>query len=80
MGIGDPHRIVFHFPVDSSSDGPFSKYRESKLGEDNIPGVSEETLVNIIQLLKKYLLDDDEKVVDVTSRALQVSLLRLDLS
>lgn len=38
--------------------------------------VSEELLVKLIRILKKYLLDDSVKTVDITSRALKVSMLQ----
>lgn len=40
-------------------------------------GISEELMIALLKLLKKYLMDDSVKIVDVTSQALRVSPLML---
>ncbi|XP_038683516.1 serine/threonine-protein kinase ATM isoform X2 [Tripterygium wilfordii] len=74
VGIGDPHSVVFHLPGDSShmhvcgpmdQDGP----SEFKLHMETV--VSEELLVALMKILKKYLMDDSVKIVDLTSQALR---------
>lgn len=65
VGIGDPHDVVFHLPIESKSihDQNFH------LGT----GISDELLVSIMRLLKKYLMDDSVKIIDIASQALRVS-------
>ncbi|XP_050221682.1 serine/threonine-protein kinase ATM isoform X2 [Mercurialis annua] len=74
VGIGDPHCVVFHLPGESShvnvcrptaSDSPL----EINFNMDTI--VSEELLVTLIKLIKKYLMDDSVRIVDLTSQALR---------
>ena len=38
-----------------------------------ITGISDELLMAILKLLKKYLMDDSVKIIDMTSQALRVS-------
>jgi len=38
-------------------------------------GISDETLITLLNFLKKYLLDDSVKIIDVTSQTLRVSFL-----
>ncbi|CAA7402290.1 unnamed protein product [Spirodela intermedia] len=74
VGIGDPHRIVFHLPGDTARNETFSKYGGSIVSNESIlsdVGFSEEVLISLIRLLKKYFLDDGVTVVDLTSRTLQ---------
>lgn len=63
VGIGDPHDVVFHLPIESKSihDQNFH------LGT----GISDELLVSIMRLLKKYLMDDSVKIIDIASQALR---------
>ncbi|GLT47213.1 hypothetical protein SLA2020_209240 [Shorea laevis] len=74
VGIGDPHCVVFHLPVDSSHMhicGPINHggAAEVKLLVDT--GISEEILIALLKILKKYLMDDSVKIVDITSQTLQ---------
>ncbi|XP_078431049.1 serine/Threonine-kinase ATM-like protein isoform X2 [Wolffia australiana] len=74
VGIGDPHRIVFQWPIHATSSPVFSNQKDNGQLDEIIGsdlGVSEEVLVKIIVILKKHLLHDDVMVVDVTSRTLQ---------
>ncbi|KAI3807033.1 hypothetical protein L1987_22953 [Smallanthus sonchifolius] len=74
IGIGDPHRVVFHLPRDSNrmhvcqplySDGGsgFNFHMDS--------GLSEELLVAVMQLLKKYLMDESVEIIEMASQALR---------
>lgn len=38
-----------------------------------VTGISDEILMAILKLLKKYLMDDSVKIIDMTSQALRVS-------
>lgn len=72
VGIGDPHCVVFHLPGNSSNIHDSSI--EVKFHMDT--SLSEELLVMLLKLLKKYLMDDSVKIVDMTSQALRVILWR----
>lgn len=74
IGIGDPHRVVFHLPGESNrihickplySDGGsgFSFHMDS--------GLSEELLIAVMQLLKKYLMDESVEIIEMASQALR---------
>lgn len=39
-------------------------------------GISEELLVALLKVLKKYLMDDSVEIIDMTSKTLRVSPLR----
>ncbi|PKA53876.1 Serine/threonine-protein kinase ATM [Apostasia shenzhenica] len=74
VGVGGPYQVVFRLPANSnqmhlrpscffvSSKG--NKYRADV-------GLSDEILINLLRLLKKYLRDDSPKTVDITSQTLQ---------
>lgn len=38
-----------------------------------VTGISDEILMAILKLLKKYLMDDSVKIIDMTSQVLRVS-------
>ncbi|KAM3381087.1 serine/threonine-protein kinase ATM isoform X3 [Capsicum galapagoense] len=63
VGIGDPHGVVFHHPIESKSMHGHNFH----LGA----GISDELLVAIMRLLKKYLMDDSVKIIDIASQALR---------
>ncbi|XP_071734165.1 serine/threonine-protein kinase ATM [Rutidosis leptorrhynchoides] len=73
IGIGDPHRVVFHLPGElkqihvcrpiSSDGGNFSFNMDS--------GLSEELLVAVMQLLKKYLMEESVEIIEMASQALR---------
>ncbi|XP_043704321.1 serine/threonine-protein kinase ATM isoform X2 [Telopea speciosissima] len=74
VGIGDPHLVVFHFPEDISPMHffqPVTQGSATKVSSSADSGVSEELLVKLVRLLKKYLLDDPVKIIDIASQALQ---------
>ncbi|KAK6920707.1 Phosphatidylinositol 3-/4-kinase, catalytic domain [Dillenia turbinata] len=72
VGIGDPHCVVLRLPGDgaellvnqSNCDG-------SKIKSHMDSGISEELLLSLINLLKKYLMDDSVHTIDMTSQALR---------
>ncbi|XP_070053596.1 serine/threonine-protein kinase ATM isoform X3 [Nicotiana tomentosiformis] len=63
VGIGDPHGVVFHLPIESKSVHEHNFH----LGT----GISDDLLVAIMRLLKKYLMDDSVKIIDIASQALR---------
>ncbi|KAK1320576.1 Serine/threonine-protein kinase ATM [Acorus calamus] len=74
VGIGDPHRVVFHLPrhtnerflcpqLDNNSERRICTFTDAC--------VSDETLIKLIKLLKKYLLDASVKTVEITSQTLR---------
>lgn len=70
IGIGDPYRVVFQLPKDSCEKLPFkSSSRESS--SHTCSGVLDGLLIDLLRLLKKYLLDDYVKIVDTASRTLR---------
>ena len=76
MGIGDPHSVVFHLPGDSNHlhvCGPISHNGASEIIFSMDTGISEELLTALLKVLKKYLMDDSVKIVDITSQTLRVS-------
>ncbi|WZZ44669.1 hypothetical protein YC2023_040928 [Brassica napus] len=75
VGIGDPHTVVFHLPgeLGSMNDLQFVSHNKgSKVSSFTENGVSDETLISLLKILKKYLLDDSVKIIDVTSQTLRV--------
>ncbi|XP_022767135.1 serine/threonine-protein kinase ATM isoform X5 [Durio zibethinus] len=74
VGIGDPHSVVFHLPGDSNNMhvcGPISHSGSSEIIFSMDTGISEELLIALLKVLKKYLMDDSVKIVDITSQTLQ---------
>lgn len=63
VGIGDPHGVVFYLPIESKSIHDHNFH----LGT----GISDELLVATMRLLKKYLMDDSVKIIDIASQALR---------
>lgn len=53
----------------------FSHNTGSKVRSFTENGISDETLITLLRILKKYLLDDSVKIIDVTSQTLRVSFL-----
>lgn len=77
VGIGDPHCVVFRLPGNSSDIHvyqPISHDSSTEVKFQMDTGLSEELVVALLKLLKKYLMDDSVKIVDMTSQALRVSL------
>ncbi|XVE54961.1 hypothetical protein DITRI_Ditri03aG0123000 [Diplodiscus trichospermus] len=74
VGIGDPHSVVFHLPRDSNHMhvcGPISPNGASDIIFSMDTSVSEELLIALLKVLKKYLMDDSVKIVDITSQTLR---------
>lgn len=76
-GIGDPCRVVFHLPNGSSQNHTFLSSNlvclKANRSYSNMED-SDEFLVYLLRLLKKFLADDSVETVDITSRTLRVSL------
>ncbi|KAG1342770.1 putative Serine/threonine-protein kinase ATM [Cocos nucifera] len=70
IGIGDPYRVIFHLPKDSCQKLSF-KPSSWESGFCTSTVVSDGLLIDLLRLLKKYLLDDHVKIVDMTSRTLR---------
>ncbi|GMY24943.1 serine/threonine-protein kinase ATM isoform X1 [Fagus crenata] len=74
VGIGDPHCVVFHLPGDSSHIHvcqPINHDTATEINFHMVTGISEELLIAILKVLKKYLMDDSVKILDMTSQALR---------
>ncbi|XP_024013824.1 serine/threonine-protein kinase ATM [Eutrema salsugineum] len=74
VGIGDPHTVVFHLPgeLGSMHDLQFASHNTgSKVRSFTENGISDETLIVLLKILKKYLLDDSVKIIDITSQTLR---------
>lgn len=82
VGIGDPHRVVFHLPGESSRVHVFGQLNYDTSGGKNFqnePGISEELLKSILRLLRKYLMDNSVDIIDMTSQVLRVSFCNLSM-
>lgn len=74
VGIGDPHSVVFHLPVDYGQMKVCQQLKITNPFEVNFTmdtGVSEELLIALLKLLMKYLMDDSVRIVDLTSQSLR---------
>ncbi|XP_058091812.1 serine/threonine-protein kinase ATM isoform X2 [Magnolia sinica] len=71
VGVGDPHCVVFRLPGDVNQKLLFKPLAHGEVGFYTDIGVSERLLIKLIRLLKKSLLDDSVKIVDMTARALR---------
>lgn len=74
VGIGDPHCVVFHLPEKSNNIHVCQPINHGSSTGGTFPidtGLSNELLVALLKLLKKYLMDDSVKIVDMTSQALR---------
>ncbi|KAJ3694312.1 hypothetical protein LUZ60_009792 [Juncus effusus] len=69
VGICDPHRVVFSLPNESCEKQ--AEFGSSEANFYSESGISEDLLIQIVRLLKKYLSDDSVKIVDVTSQTLR---------
>ncbi|KAG0491470.1 hypothetical protein HPP92_004868 [Vanilla planifolia] len=74
IGIGDPYQVVFRLPDSSKHmhvypSSFFFNSKETTCCPD--VGVSDDLLLDLLQLLKKYLVDDSVKTVDITVQTLQ---------
>lgn len=82
VGAGDPHSVVFHLPgvttyvhADKSMD--LGSTKEISFNMDTC--LSEELLLVLMKFLKKYLMDDSVKTVDMASQTLRVRSYNLKL-
>lgn len=76
VGIGDPHCVVFHLPGGSDGSHVCKYVNSESASEVNFSlntSISDELLIALLKLLKKYLMDDSVVIVDVTSQVLRVS-------
>ncbi|CAL5362027.1 unnamed protein product [Camellia sinensis] len=74
VGIGDPHSVVFHLPGDSGQTHvcrPLNPDNTTEISFRMDTGISEELLISLMRLLKKYLIDDSVKIIDMTSQTIQ---------
>ncbi|KAK1384233.1 hypothetical protein POM88_021968 [Heracleum sosnowskyi] len=74
IGIGDPHRVVFHLPGESSRVHVFGQLNYDTSGGkkfQNEPDISNELLKSILRLLRKYLMDNSVDIVDMKSQVLR---------
>ncbi|CAN1347706.1 Serine/threonine-protein kinase ATM [Linum perenne] len=69
LGVGEPHSVVFH---------PAREFNQRKVqqnisntGSEISSGISEDLLLALLRLLKKYLMDDTVRIVDMASQALR---------
>ena len=77
VGIGDPRSVVFHLPGDSSHMHVCGAVGQSGISETNFKldtVIPDELSVALIRILKKYLMDDSVKIIDLSSQTLRVSL------
>lgn len=76
VGIGDPHSVVFHLSRELGQAHFCPRLYHENSTEANFhldTSISEELLVSLMRLLKKYLMDDSVKIIDMTSQTIQVS-------
>ncbi|KAL8141962.1 hypothetical protein V2J09_014994 [Rumex salicifolius] len=74
VGIGDPYSVVFRLAGSSSQIhvcGPVNPNNPTEICFSTYSGLPEELLNALLRILKKYLMDDSVKVVDLTSQTLR---------
>ncbi|KAK4479334.1 hypothetical protein RD792_014846 [Penstemon davidsonii] len=73
VGIDDPHRVVFHLPGESHVhiSGTTKAVGVADLNTHMYTGMSDEVLLVLMRLLKKYLMDESVEMIDMTSYALR---------
>ncbi|XP_019197259.1 PREDICTED: serine/threonine-protein kinase ATM isoform X3 [Ipomoea nil] len=74
VGIGDPHSVVFHLPGESRRKHIYGNINADGAAEHKFhldSGISEELVIALLKLLKKYLMDDSVKIIDIASQALR---------
>ncbi|EOA23378.1 hypothetical protein CARUB_v10016554mg [Capsella rubella] len=74
VGIRNPHTVVFRLPGELGTMHDrqcVSHTTGSKVRSFTENGISDETLIALLKILKKYLLDDSVKTIDVTSQTLR---------
>ncbi|XP_042436712.1 serine/threonine-protein kinase ATM-like isoform X3 [Zingiber officinale] len=73
-GIGDPCHVVFHLPTMSTESHTSRSLDIVHLKEKSASSyseVSDDLLIYLLRLLKKFLADDSVEIVDITSRTLR---------
>ncbi|XP_057952318.1 serine/threonine-protein kinase ATM [Malania oleifera] len=73
-GIGDPHCVVFHLPGDSGHAHVCQSINRDSAMEINFQmdsGISDELLIALVRLLKKYLMDESVKIIEMASQAIR---------
>lgn len=76
VGAGDPHSVVFHLPGETShirAGKSIDIACAMEISSNMDTCISEELLVVLMKFLKKYLMDDSVKIVDMASQTLRVS-------
>ncbi|KAI4336143.1 hypothetical protein L6164_014710 [Bauhinia variegata] len=71
VGAGDPHSVVFHLPEEAGRIDVGRSKNTNNVIENFEISVSEEVLIVLMKLLKKYLMDDSVKIVDMASQTLR---------
>ncbi|CAI9106195.1 OLC1v1005280C2 [Oldenlandia corymbosa var. corymbosa] len=74
IGIVDPHRVVFHFPGDiykTHGCGADKFNRKTDYSVHMDTAISEEVLNLLLRILKKDLMNDSAKIIDMTTQALR---------
>ncbi|KAL5544201.1 hypothetical protein UlMin_007985 [Ulmus minor] len=71
VGIGDPYSVVFHLPGSSTACRPINHDFSTEVNFQMDTGICEDLLIALLKLLKKYLMDDSVKIVNMTSQALR---------
>ncbi|KAJ8771786.1 hypothetical protein K2173_026963 [Erythroxylum novogranatense] len=74
VGIGDPCCVVFRQLEDSTHVKARQTTISANHAEINLKvdrGISEDLLVTLLKLLKKYLMDDSVRIIDISSQALR---------
>ncbi|KAL6997150.1 non-specific serine,threonine protein kinase [Sarracenia purpurea var. burkii] len=75
VGIGDPHSVVFHLPGESGlrHDCPtLTADTATDLSFHMDTSISEGLLIELMRLLKKYVMDDSVKIIDMTSQTIRI--------
>ncbi|KAM7277000.1 hypothetical protein ACFE04_018866 [Oxalis oulophora] len=71
-GIGDPHSVVFHLPGNSGHLHVFQPTRQDSATETTVDtSLSDELLIALLKVLKKYLMDDSVNIIDITCQTLR---------
>ncbi|XP_052181201.1 serine/threonine-protein kinase ATM isoform X3 [Diospyros lotus] len=74
VGIGDPHSVVFRLPGESGQTHVCRSLNPDNATEFTVrmeTGISEALLISLVRLLKKYLMDDCVKIIDMTSQTMR---------
>lgn len=69
VGVGDPHSVVFHLPEDFSHIHVCPAITQGS--NFKVGSIPDELLIALVRLLKKYLMDESVKIIDMTSQVLR---------